>query len=53
MCLLARLKKKLTIETSGIRLNYLTLGLNDKVVLKDFEMHRTAYLNRASLFWVS
>ena len=51
--MLAKLSLKLTNETSGIRLNYLTLGLNDKDVLKDFEMHKTANLNSAGLFWIS
>ncbi len=50
--MLAKLYEKLSYETSGIRLNYVTLNISDKMVTRDFEVHKQVNQNKFGLFWV-
>jgi len=50
--MLQRLKNKLSEEHAGIKLNYLTLKIDDKLAQKDFEVHKTAVQNRMPFFWI-
>jgi len=46
------LKDKFSEESSGIKLSYLTLNIDDKLAQKDFVVHKTAIQNRKPFFWV-
>jgi hypothetical protein len=50
--MLAKIYDKLSYETSGIRLNYFTLKISDKMITNDFELHKQVNQNRIGLFWV-
>ena len=50
--MLQRFKDKFSEESSGIKLSYLTLNIDDKLAQKDFEVHKTDMQNRKPFFWV-
>jgi hypothetical protein len=51
MC--TRLKNFLSESSSGIKLSYLTLSIENKQVQKDFEVHQIAQQHKIALFWIA
>jgi hypothetical protein len=47
-----KILSKITVDTTGIKLNLLTLSIGDKQVKREFEAHKIAIQNKKFFFWM-
>lgn len=45
------ISERFTVENASIKMNYLTLTINDERAKREFELHQYQQQNRAPLFW--